>query len=101
MFPTTEEGPINHGLVKAFVQERLSYFLPEFIWQEINLAFGEKWNEHLGYGGWFYWDEITDFVYERIVSARILLTYDQVEEIVDQMLTYIEGNGGFLVDDGC
>jgi hypothetical protein len=101
MFPTTEEGPINHALVKAFVQERLSYFLPEYIWEEINLAFGEKWNERLGYGGWFYGDEISDFVYTRIVSVRILMSYEQVEEIVHHMLTYIERNGGFLDDDRC
>lgn len=101
MFPSTEEGPINHELVKAFVQERLSYFLPEYFWKEINLAFAQKWNEHLRYGGWFYWDEITDFVYERIVSLRIHMIYEQVQDIVDHMLNHIERSGGFLDDDRC
>jgi hypothetical protein len=101
MFPITEQGSIDHELVKAFVQERLSYTLPDFIWEEVDLAFAKKWNEHLGYRGWFYWDEIIDFVYHHIVAKKMLLNYEKVEEIVSLMLTYIERNGGFLDDDGC
>lgn len=101
MFPVTEEPPIDSVLVKSFIEERLPYFLPEYIWTEIDRAFREKWNEQIGYGGWFYWEEIGDFVYARVVSKRILMSCEQVHEIVDNMLTYIERNGGFLCDDGC
>lgn len=44
---------------------------------------------------------ISDVVYARIVFVRILMSYEQVEESVDHMLTYIERNGGFLDDDRC
>lgn len=99
MFPSTTTGPIEGALVKTFLRQRLSFSLPDHIWDEVDNSFRQIWNELLGYGAWFYWDEITEMMFSDLTSRQILMAYEQVDEIATLILTYMEENGGFLDDD--
>jgi hypothetical protein len=86
---------INAELVKDFVYEHVEFELPGIHWLEINDAFAEVWNNKIGLGNQFYWDDIVEQVFEQIQNKMLLIEYERVDRIITLILTYIEEHSGF------
>jgi hypothetical protein len=87
---------IDSDLVKKYVFDNLDFILPENYWLEIDSSFSNVWNNAIGVGGYFYFDEISSQVFEQMQIKKIFIEYPRVDKIVNLMLTYIEDNGGFM-----
>ena len=74
----------------------IEFELVDSQWKIIDEYFGEYWNNKIGIGGYFYWDEVVDYVYEGLINENMLISKARVEEIVNLMLTKIENDGGFM-----
>ena len=87
---------INNALVKEYVFKNIKFPITENYWDLIDTAFSEIWNNKIGIGGEFYWDEISKMIFLEFQKQRILIEYERIDIIANLMLTYIENNGGFL-----
>lgn len=87
---------IEGDQVYAYVLDQIDFPLPESHWRVIDHAFAEMWNNKVGIGGYFYWDEFTEYVYQETLKAKLLITHERIDLIVNLILTYIENSGGFL-----
>lgn len=90
-----ERKPINPELVKKYVFENLEN-LPEIQWNLIESEFSDIWNNKLGRGGYFYWDELTTWIFDALRQKKILIEFERVDKVVNLILKYIDENGGFL-----
>ena len=50
----------------------------------------------LGRGGYFYWDELTTWIFDALRQKKILIEFERVDKVVNLILKYIDENGGFL-----
>ncbi len=87
---------IESDQVYQYVLSQIDFPLPEIYWSVIDHAFAEMWNNKVGIGGYFYWDEFTEYVYQETLKAKLLITHERIDLIVNHILTYIENSGGFL-----
>ena len=92
----TTDSEIDSTLVKRYVMQRISFALPEEIWVQIDSAFEKVWNEKLGPGAWFTWEEVGQLVHAELLKRKILLGRERADEIVNLILKYIEDTGGFM-----
>lgn len=90
-----ERKPINPELVKKYVFAN-SENLSEIQWNLIESEFSDIWNNKLGRGSYFYWDEITTWIFESLRQKKILIEFERVDKVVNLILEYIDENGGFL-----
>src|SRR5690554_6394619 len=90
-----ERKPINPELVKKYVFENLEN-LPEIQWNLIESEFSDIWNNKLGRGGYFYWDELTTWIFDALRQKKILIEFVRLDKCVIIILKYIVENGGFL-----
>ena len=81
---------------KVYVMKNIDFPLSESYWTIISDTFRKIWNDKIGIGGEFYWDEIVSEVYSEFQNRKILISFDRVEKVVNLMLTHIEEVGGFL-----
>ena len=88
--------PISSELIKNYVFNTIDFHLPDYQWKLINDNFSEYWNNKIGIGGYFYWDEVASFVYNEIQKSKQLITKQRVYYIVDLILSKIEKDGGFM-----
>jgi len=94
----SKEGGISAQNVKESVYSRIDFELPEHIWNEINAAFADCWNNVIGVTGWVHEGQIEKYIYDQLKSKRILFDYDKIERIVKIMYDYISMTGGWLED---
>lgn len=94
--PGRYQKSIASDKVYAYVLQQIDFPLPESHWQVIDHAFAYRWNHIVGIGGYFYWDEFTDYVVQEVQKEKILITKERIELTVNHILTFIENNGGFL-----
>ncbi|MBX2964580.1 MAG: hypothetical protein KF845_00440 [Cyclobacteriaceae bacterium] len=87
---------IDEVAVKNYVFQHIDFELTNEYWDEIDSEFAEIWNNKIGVGGYFYWDEISKDIYNALQEKKMLISYDRVDCIVNLMLTYIEDTGGFM-----
>ena len=80
----------------AILQDKLNT-----IWNAIDDAFGDYWNNVLGMGGDIYFDQFFDFISDRLKEKHILLLPDNLGQILTIMFDFIEMIGGFLDDPRC
>ncbi len=92
----SNEGSIEAARVKAAVYNRIDFELPEVIWDEIDAAFAECWNNEIGIRGWIDDGQIEHFIYKYLKKRKIIFEYPKVDQIVKVMLDYINMTGGFL-----
>ncbi len=93
---TENVGSTTNNIMKDYVYENIDFKLSEEVWILIRMYFIEYWDEFIGVGGYFYWDEISQYVYNKIIDQKYLITHEKVNFIVELMLTKIEKDGGFL-----
>lgn len=87
---------IQSQLVKEYVLINIDFPLTDEYWIAIDKSFAEIWNNKLGIGGYFYWDEISKQIYSDLHNQKILIEFERLDRIVNFILTYIENTGGFL-----
>jgi len=87
---------INAQKVQDYVTEKIDFNLTKQQWLLIHEYFGECWNDKIGIGGEFYWDEISHYVYGKLVADNQLIAEEIVKVIVELMLTKIQLDGGFM-----
>lgn len=87
---------IKADIIKSHVFNTIDFSISEAQWETINAAFSEYWNNIIGIGGYFYWDEVATFIFNRTKEKNQLISFDRVETIVNLMLTKIENDGGFM-----
>jgi hypothetical protein len=94
----SKSGSIDPEKVKTTVYNRIDFDLPEWLWDKIDSAFGECWNEEIGLRGWVYEGQIEKFIYKKLQEENILFDYSKTERIVKIIYDYIGMSGGFLDD---
>lgn len=87
---------IDPTLVKKYVFENINFHLTEEYWALIENAFSEIWNDKIGIGGYFDWDDISGQIYSNLKNQKILIEFEKLIQIVNLILTYIENTGGFM-----
>ena len=95
------KNKIDPRQVKKAVYARIDFPLPESTWEAIDDAFGDCWNNVIGIGGDIYFDQIFDFINDRLKKRHILLLPDNLARVLTIMLDHIEMVGGFLDDPRC
>ena len=90
------QNEIQSNLVKEYVLQNINFPLTDKYWATIDKSFAEIWNNKLGIGGYFYWDEFSTQIYSELQNQKMLIEYERLDKIVNLMLTYIENNEGFL-----
>jgi hypothetical protein len=91
-----KEGFIDPEKVKENVYNRIDFDLPLWIWEKIDSAFAECWNNEIGIRGYVYVNQIEKYIYNTLKKENILLDYQRVKRIVKIIFDYIEMSGGFL-----
>jgi len=87
---------IDPTLVKKYVFENINFHLTEEYWTLIDNTFSEIWNDKIGIGGYFDWDDISGQIYSNLKNQKILIEFEKIIQIVNLILTYIENTGGFM-----
>ncbi len=87
---------IQSPLVKEYVLQSIDFQITHEYWLAIDKSFSEMWNNKVGIGGRFYWDEFSTQIFADLKNQKILIEYGRLDRIVNLILTYIENNGGFL-----
>lgn len=90
------KNAIDNDLVKEYVLQNIDFPLTDEFWIAIDNAFADIWNNKLGIGGYFYWDEITNQIFSELQKKKMLIEFERIDKITNLILTYIENNGGFL-----
>jgi len=88
--------PICNELMMIYVFKNIGFPISKRQWKIIDDSFEEYWNNKIGIGGYFYWDEVVDYVFKIIELKLELLSYKKVETIINLMLNKIENDGGFM-----
>lgn len=90
---------INPETVKKAVYNRIDFELPEHIWEEIDEAFGQYWNNVIGKFGEIDTYGTVNFIADYLKKQHILFQFEKLIFIIDIIWDYLEMTGGFLSDD--
>jgi len=93
-----KDGFIDPEKVKSAVYNRIDFDLSENIWENIDFAFGECWNNEIGLRGWIHEGQIEKYIFKYLQTQKILFEYSKVERIVKIIFDYISISGGYLDD---
>ena len=88
--------PISEELMKDHIFNTIDFPLSDDQWKLINDNFSEYWNNKIGIGGYFYWDEVFLYIYNQIQKSKHLIARERVYYIVELILSKIEKDGGFM-----
>ena len=87
---------INHKVIEQYVSEKIDFFVSDNLWLLIHKYFGEFWNNKIGIGGYFYYDEIAKYIYDQLTKKKYLIEENRINIIVELILDKIHIDGGFL-----
>ena len=90
------EGSIDGKRAKTAVYSRIDFELPVEIWNEIEIAFADCWNNIIGLRGQIYENQLESYVYNHLKTKRIILDIEKVIIIVDIISDYIRMTRGYL-----
>ena len=94
-----DTGSINADRVKVAVYNRIKFELPIIIREAIDTAFGNYWNDVIGFGNYVNFEETVNYIDHQLKKKKIMFSYGKLEHIVNIIYDYIEMAGGFL-DEG-
>ena len=90
------ERKINSLEAYDYIKSHIEFNLEMNTWICIDKIFSEIWNDKIGLGGSFYWDEIEEKVLFEFKKQKILFPDNYVKTIVSLMLEYIKQIGDIL-----
>lgn len=94
-----DTGVIDRNRVKIAVYNRIKFDLPIAIWKVIDTAFGDYWNNVIGFGNYIDVEETVNYIDNQLKKKKIMFSYGKLEHIVNIIYDYIEMTGGFLDED--
>jgi len=94
----SKQGSISSKRVKESVYSRIDFELPEHLWNQIDTAFGECWNNVIGITGTVYEGQIENYIFKYLKNKNIIFEYEKIEKIVKIIYDYISMTGGWLED---
>ncbi len=94
-----DTGSINADRVKVAVYNRIEFELPIIIWEAIDTAFSNYWNDVIGFGNYVNFEETVNYIDHQLKKKKIMFSYGKLEHIVNIIYDYIEMTGGFLDED--
>ena len=89
---------IDPRKAKRAVYNRIKFELPNYLWNEIDTAFGDYWNNVIGMGEYIYEGQIEQHIYNHLKSRKIIFEYEKVEIITNIIFDYMSMTGGLLDD---
>jgi len=89
---------IDSGKAKRAVYNRIKFELPNYLWNEIDTAFGDYWNNVIGMGEYIYEGQIEQHIYNHMKSRKIIFEYEKVEIITNIIFDYMSMTGGLFED---
>lgn len=92
----SQGGGIDPELVKQAVYSQIDFVLPEHIWDEIDTAFGECWNNEIGIGGWIHENQIETYIYDHLKKMKILFEYEKIEVITEIIFKHFNDIGAYM-----
>ena len=92
----SKSGEIDPELVKQAVYSQINFALPENIWDEIDTAFGECWNNEIGIRGWVHENQIESYIHKHLRKKKILFEYEKIETITKIIHEHLKKIGAFL-----
>ena len=92
----SKSGEIDPERVKQAVLSQINFVLPENIWNEIDTAFGECWNNEIGIRGWVHENQIENYINEHLRKKKILFEYEKIEIITKIIHEYLKKIGAYL-----
>ncbi len=93
------EDAFTEEVIHSVVLSEIDFELPDKIWHEIDEGFGHFWNEEVGFGNDFYFDEACQSIYNHLKSVNMLYSYEKLEIIMDIFFNFIEKIPGVFLDD--
>ena len=96
LYDVPTEGEINSLNAYEYFVRKMDTKIPDELWESINSAFAKVWNDKLGIGRHFYWDEIPLMVRNVLSEEKKLVPNDIIEKVTLLILEYIESNNGII-----
>ena len=90
------ERKINSLEAYDYIKSHIEFNLEMNTWICIDEIFSDIWNNKIGLGGSFYWNEIEAEVLEEFKKHKILLPDNYVKTVVHLILEFIEQTGGII-----
>ncbi len=90
---------IDPDRVKKAVYNRIDFELPDHIWEEIDEAFRQYWNNVIGTFGEIDTYGTVSYIATYLKRHHILFRFENIITIVDIIWDYLEMTGGFLSED--
>jgi len=87
---------ISSEEMKVHIFKEINFILSDEQWNLIDNSFANFWNNKVGIGGYFYWDEVSDYVYAELKKENQLISFERTDIIIKLILSKIENDGGFL-----
>jgi len=87
---------ISPDEMKDYVYSQIDFMLSELQWTLIDEFFSDYWNNIIGIGGYFYHDEVSAYIFNKIIERKQLISKERITFIVELMLSKIEEDGGFI-----
>lgn len=90
---------IDPDKVKKAVYNRIDFELSEDIWEEIDEAFRQYWNNVIGKFGEIGPYGTVNFIADYLKKRHILFQFEKIITIVDIIWDFLEMTGGFLSEE--
>ena len=87
---------ISSESMRNYILDSIEFSMSNDQWELINKHFSEYWNHKVGIGGYFYWDEVSSYVYKQLRQDKQVISQNRVDFIVELILSKIEKDGGFM-----
>lgn len=66
-----DTGSINADRVKVAVYNRIKFELPIIIWEAIDTAFSNYWNDVIGFGNYVSFEETVNYIDHQLKKRRL------------------------------
>ncbi len=81
------------------ILNKISFELPDHIWQVIDNAFAHYWNEEIGFGNCADMFSAVKSIDNRLKEKGIIFSVEKIVEILNAMFEWIEQVPGAILDD--
>lgn len=87
---------ISSEEMKIHIFEEINFTLSDEQWALIDTHFANFWNNKVGIGGYFYWDEVSEYIFAKLKKENQLILFERTNIIIELILSKIEKDGGFM-----
>ncbi len=89
----------SESAIYKVLQQRLDFNLPLQMWNHINEAFAIYWNEEVGVGNLFGYDDMFWSIKRQLAANHILLPDEQLYRIIKEISNYIDSIPGVVLHE--